>query len=123
MNRKDFLSAVVPLATVASAFTNKKSTEDPDLLKKIPPYLKKGDIIGITCPSGYISLEECQPAINKMQEWGFEIRVGNTVGCKDFTFAGTDEERAKDLQQMLDDPFHKSNHAGPWRIWRSAHNR
>jgi len=103
MNRKDFLTAVVPLAAVASAFTNKKPTKDPDLLKKTPPYLKPGDTIGITCPSGYISLEECQPAINKMQEWGFKIRVGMTVGCKDFTFAGTDEERAKDLQQMLDD--------------------
>ncbi len=38
-----------------------------------------------------------------MQEWGFNIRVGNTVGLKDFSMAGTDEERAKDLQQMLDD--------------------
>ena len=103
MNRKDFLSTVVPLATVATAFRNNKLIEDPDNFKKIPPYLKKGDIIGITCPSGYISLEECQPAINKMKEWGFEIRVGMTVGAKDFTFAGTDEERIKDLQQMLDD--------------------
>ena len=38
-----------------------------------------------------------------MKEWGFEIRIGSTVGLKDFTFAGTDEERLKDLQQMLDD--------------------
>jgi len=108
MNRKDFLSAIVPLATVATAFTNDKPIEKPDLFKKIPPYLKKGDLIGITCPSGYISLEECQPAINKMLEWGFNIRVGNTVGAKDFTFAGTDDERAKDLQKMLDDPLIKT---------------
>src|SRR6185437_2807275 len=99
MNRKDFLTAVVPLAAVASAFTNKKPTKDPDLLKKTPPYLKPGDTIGITCPSGYISLEECQPAINKMMEWGFKIRIGMTVGCKDFTMAGTDEQRAQDFQQ------------------------
>ncbi|MDQ6890831.1 MAG: LD-carboxypeptidase, partial [Bacteroidota bacterium] len=103
MNRKDFLTTVVPLTTVATAFKNNKITEDPENIKKIPPYLKKGDLIGITCPSGYISLEETQPAINKMKEWEFDIRVGNTVGARDFTFAGTDEERVKDLQQMLDD--------------------
>ena len=102
MNRKDFLSAVVPFVSIASAFgkTNSKKTT---VSNKIPPYLKKGDTIGITCPSGYISLEECVPAINKMQEWGFNIRVGNTVGLKNFSLAGTDEERARELQEMLDD--------------------
>jgi muramoyltetrapeptide carboxypeptidase len=102
MNRKDFLSAVIPLTTVATAFTNKKPWKAT--AKKIPPYLKKGDTIGITCPSGHIGLEECQAAINKMKEWGFNIRIGTTVGAKDFTFAGTDEQRAADLQQMLNDP-------------------
>lgn len=105
MNRKDFLSTVVPLATVATAFSNKTKT---DISKKIPPYLKKGDLIAITCPSGFISLEECQPAINKLIEWGFNIRVGDTVGAKDFTFAGTDEERIKDFQRMLDDDLVKA---------------
>ncbi|MDP4285078.1 MAG: LD-carboxypeptidase [Bacteroidota bacterium] len=102
MNRKDFLSSVVPLAAVASAFTNDKKIDNHPALRKIPRYLKPGDTIGIACPSGYISLEECQSAINKMKEWGFNIQIGNTVGAKDFTFAGTDEERTKDLQQMLD---------------------
>jgi muramoyltetrapeptide carboxypeptidase len=100
MNRKDFLSSVIPLAAAPVAFNNKR---DADFIKQIPPYLKKGDLIGIACPSGHISLEECQPAIIKMKEWGFEIRIGNTVGLRDFTFAGTDEERLKDLQRMLDD--------------------
>ena len=103
MNRKDFLSAVVPLATFATAFNNEKPFSKKNYLKKIPPYLKKGDTIGICCPSGYISREECESAINKMQEWGFNIRVGVTVGLKDFTFAGSDDARAKDLQQMMDD--------------------
>ena len=104
MNRKDFLSTVVPLTTVGIAFNKKLPFEKNDTSRQIPPYLKKGDLIGICCPSGHITLEECQPAINKMKEWGFEIRVGNTVGATDFTFAGTDDERAKDMQQMLDDP-------------------
>jgi muramoyltetrapeptide carboxypeptidase len=104
MNRKDFLSTVVPLSTVGTAFNKNRPFIKTDSSKQIPPYLKKGDQIGICCPSGHITLEECQPAINKMKEWGFEIRVGDTVGATDFTFAGTDDERAKDMQQMLDDP-------------------
>jgi muramoyltetrapeptide carboxypeptidase len=103
MNRKSFLSSVIPLVSVASAFGQNKSFEKTDVLKKIPPYLKKGDTIGITCPSGFISLDECVPAINKMQSWGFNIRVGNTVGLKYFSLAGTDAERAKELQEMIND--------------------
>lgn len=103
MNRKDFLSTTVPIAAFASAFSSPGSYSSKNKLHKIPPYLKKGDTIGICCPSGYITLEECQPAIKKMQEWGFNIKIGATVGMKDFTFAGTDEERAKDLQQMMNE--------------------
>ena len=71
---------------------------------KIPPYLQTGDTIGITCPAGFISLEECQPAIQLMQSWGFKIEVGKTVGKRSFTFGGTDEERLNDLQYMLNNP-------------------
>lgn len=104
MKRKDFLSAVIPVATWATAFPKTINPGKTNAYKKIPPYLKKGDLIGITCPSGYISMDECQPAINKMKEWGFRVVTDNTVGAKDFTFAGTDEERAAGLQKMLDDP-------------------
>lgn len=103
MNRKKFLSAIVPISATLSAFTGNASFEDPDLGIKIPPYLKKGDIIGITCPAGFITLDDIQPAVIKMKEWGFEIKIGCTVGKKDVTFGGTDEERLQDLQQMLDD--------------------
>ena len=102
MNRKDFLSSVAPLITIATGFAETKNINE-DSSKKCPPYLKKGDTIGITCPSGFISLEDVQPAVNKMKEWGFEIKIGRTVGAKDFSFAGTDEERIKDLQKMIDD--------------------
>ncbi len=103
MKRKDFLSAIVPLVTVTSAFPEKIIRDKPAHKGETPPYLKKGDTIGITCPSGYITLEDVQPAIDKMKEWGFKIRVGATVGAKDFTFGGSDEQRATDFQNMIDD--------------------
>lgn len=68
-----------------------------------PPYLQPGDVIGITSPAGYISMDDIQSAINKIQEWGFRVKIGNAIGKKDFTFGGTDEERRTDVQQMLDD--------------------
>jgi len=110
MNRKSFLSSVVPLAASVSAIANRNidlnksfSTFEDGKIQKVPSYLKPGDVIGITCPAGYITIEDVQPAIDKMKEWGFKIRVGDTVGLRDFTFAGSDEQRAKDFQSMIDD--------------------
>ncbi len=70
----------------------------------IPPYLKTGDTIGITCPAGYIMLKDIEPAMQLMKSWGFNVKVGDTVGKRDFTFGGTDADRAADFQQMMDDP-------------------
>lgn len=70
-----------------------------------PPFLQKGATIGITCPSGYVSNERVIPAIETLQSWGFRVKVGNTVGNEFHYFSGTDEERASDLQAMLDDPL------------------
>jgi muramoyltetrapeptide carboxypeptidase len=104
MNRKDFLlSSSLASAAALSPFAGIPG-EDESAPQIIPPYLKKGDVIGITAPAGYITLEEIQPAMKQIESWGYKIRVGDTIGKKDFTFGGTDEERAADFQQMLDDP-------------------
>jgi muramoyltetrapeptide carboxypeptidase len=70
---------------------------------KIPPYLKAGDTIGITCPAGSVTMEDMQPMLEKIKEWGFEIKVGNTVGSTFHTFSSSDDERTSELQEMLDD--------------------
>lgn len=71
---------------------------------KIPPYLKKGDTIGITCPAGYMAAEKVQTCIDALQRWGYKVNIGKTVGGSSATyFSGTDEERLTELQQMLDD--------------------
>ncbi len=111
MNRKRFLGAAgsfiaglsIPFQQLSAA------SRDEELpVYKIPPYLKPGDIIGITSPAGFITHEEIRPAMGFMKSWGFEIKTGNTIGKRDFTFGGTDEERLNDLQQMLDDPSVKA---------------
>lgn len=69
----------------------------------IPPYLQKGDTIGIVCPSGYMPGEKAATCIQVLQQWGYQVKTGNTLGHQFHYFSGTDEERLADLQQMLDD--------------------
>lgn len=108
MNRKSFLSSLA-LASVSVPLLSKYTTAAPVTAKervrsyKIPPYLKTGDVVGITCPAGFITMEEVLPSVKLMESWGYSVKIGKTVGTKDFTFGGTDQERAADLQQMLDD--------------------
>lgn len=108
MNRKHFLSSLIATATVFPAFKTLANTVENESSFKIPPYLKPGDTIGITSPAGYITQEQIQPSVLQMQSWGFAIKVGNTIGKRDFTYSGTDEERLADFQQMLDDPTIKA---------------
>lgn len=70
----------------------------------IPPYLKKGDTIGIVCPAGFMPAEKIQTCISVLGEWGYTIKTGSTVGSQFNYFSGTDEQRLNDLQQMMDDP-------------------
>ena len=56
------------------------------------------------CPAGVMSLGKAQTAINTLQHWGYKVIVGNTLGSASQNyFSGTDEERLKELQQMMDD--------------------
>ncbi len=70
---------------------------------KIPPYLTKGDTIGIVCPSGYMPYDKAATCIEVLQQWGYKVKVGKTLGSQFHYFSGTDAERLADLQLMLDD--------------------
>lgn len=69
-----------------------------------PPYLKKGSRIGIVAPARKVSLPEIQPAIDAFEEWGLQVVLGKNIFKEYHQFSAEDEERAKDLQEMLDDP-------------------
>ncbi len=69
-----------------------------------PPYLKKGDTIAITCPAGFMAADKAQTCIDTLQNWGYEVLVGKTLGSASTNyFSGTDYERMDELQAMLDD--------------------
>lgn len=106
MHRRHFLTGAA--AAAGSAIAAPLATHAADGLLEAPTYasppaLKAGDTIAITCPAGFITVQEVQPAVRIMEGWGFKVRLGQTVGKKDFSFGGTDEERARDLQILMDD--------------------
>jgi muramoyltetrapeptide carboxypeptidase len=71
---------------------------------KIPPYLKKGDTIGLVCPAGTMPVERISECIRVLNEdWGFTTKVGKTIGTAFNYFSATDQERLADFQAMLDD--------------------
>jgi muramoyltetrapeptide carboxypeptidase len=70
---------------------------------KIPAYLEKGDTIGIVCPSGYMPKEKVATCVKVLEQWGYHVKIGKTVGSQFDYFSGTDAERLADLQAMLDD--------------------
>ena len=77
-------------------------------MTKIPPYLKKGNTIGITCPAGFMPAAKAQTCIRTLQSWGFEVMVGKTLGSRSKNyFSGSDEQRMNEMQAMLgDDNIH-----------------
>lgn len=70
---------------------------------KQPPYLKKGDKVGITSPAKKLTAE-LSKAIAVLEHWGLEVVLGAHVYAAHHQFAGTDEQRRTDLQNFLDDP-------------------
>ena len=69
-----------------------------------PPYLRKGDKIGIVAPARRISFDEVHPSIKLFQKWGLEVILGTYIFGNENQFAGSDSQRQADFQQMLDDP-------------------
>ena len=73
---------------------------------KTPPYLKSGDTIAIVAPAGILKpsrKETVLKAKELAESWGLHVVIGNNVFNQNNHFAGTDEERAKDFQDALDD--------------------
>jgi muramoyltetrapeptide carboxypeptidase len=114
MNRKHFLSSMLVAAVSAPSLKGLALDRDEEHaydasvvncgMVKTPPYLQPGDTIGIVCPAGYFPEDRAQTCIDTLQQWGYKVKIGKTLGGSSATyFSGTDEERLADLQAMLDD--------------------
>lgn len=72
--------------------------------KKIkPPFLKKGDEVGIISPSFCIDEKLLTEAVQYLEKWGLRVKVGRNAAKREGPFAGSDKERLLDIQEMTDD--------------------
>jgi len=70
----------------------------------IPPNLRPGDTIAIVPTARAINTDELRDGIALAENWGLRVKLGVGIGRKHFQQAGTDAERAADLQAAIDDP-------------------
>lgn len=68
-----------------------------------PPYLKPGDIIGIVATARFVTRDEIQPAIRFLTANGFMVKTSPHLFSQHYQFGGTDEERALDFMEMVED--------------------
>ncbi|MBE0654695.1 MAG: LD-carboxypeptidase [Bacteroidales bacterium] len=68
-----------------------------------PPYLEKGDTVGIIAPARKITKAEIEGFLQILRLWDLKWKTGEHLFGEHFVFSGSDEERASDLQAMIDD--------------------
>ncbi len=68
-----------------------------------PPFLNKGDKIGIVASARKISMEEVMPSIDIINDYGYEVVTSNSLFEEENQYAGNDKHRANELQKILDD--------------------
>jgi muramoyltetrapeptide carboxypeptidase len=68
-----------------------------------PPFLKSGDLVAISSTARKITLSELQPSIDLFKSWGLSVILAPNLFESENQFAGSDKQRADDLQHFLDD--------------------
>ncbi|MDO1449962.1 LD-carboxypeptidase [Rhodocytophaga aerolata] len=71
---------------------------------KSPVFLQKGQTVGLIAPAGKVPVNDIEKAIAVIESWEVKVKKGKYLYEQNFQFAGTDEQRLADFQQMLDDP-------------------
>lgn len=67
-----------------------------------PKSLKKGDTVAIVSTARKISIKELSFATQWLNDLGFNVILGKSIGLVHHQFAGTDALRARDFQEMMD---------------------
>lgn len=68
-----------------------------------PSFLKANDKVVILSPSGKIEAQWVEGLKELLESYGLLVNVAEHALCENGRFAGTDEERIKDLQEAIDD--------------------
>lgn len=105
MERRNFLLNL-GAAGIAFSFSSFLPSASNEVLKvgasTLPQRLSEGDTIGIVSPSSAIfETEPYQIAVETFQAMGLKVKLGEFVNNRYGHLAGTDEERAQELNDMF----------------------
>ena len=68
-----------------------------------PPYVHEGDRAIILSPSSKIDKSFLKGAKKRLKSWGLEVIIAKHAGSAHGTYAGSIQQRLKDLQEAMDD--------------------
>lgn len=71
-------------------------------MSRLPNFLRPNDKVALCSSARKISRRELDCAIELLKSKGLEVVLGDTIELESNQFAGSDKERAEDIQQMLD---------------------
>lgn len=75
------------------------------MMERIKPRrLRPGDTVGITAPASWGDPEQTKAAAARLEELGLAVKLGEGLSRRHGYLAGTDEERAAELNAMFADP-------------------
>jgi muramoyltetrapeptide carboxypeptidase len=76
-------------------------------MMQLPPYLSKGDRVGIVAPARWVDRQDAEPFTKALKDAGWKVETGS-IDARHHQFAGPDQQRLGELQAMLDDPTLKA---------------
>jgi len=111
MERRNFIrnigrgSLAVGLSSFIAPVAFSSELNITTLKELIPSGLSEGDTIGIISPaSNKFESEPYEIAVETFQAMGLKVKLGKHIDSHYGHLAGTDEERAEDLNNMFKDP-------------------
>lgn len=111
MERRNFLrnigtgSLAVGLSSFIAPLAYSSEVKPVAIKELIPKHLSEGDTIGIISPaSNKFESEPYEIAVETFQAMGLKVKLGNHINAHYGHLAGTDEDRAEDLNNMFKDP-------------------
>ena len=103
LQRRDFVRALSMGGALATGPLTAVSAAAPTQL--LAPRLKEGDTLGLVSPANATyEREPMQLAIETIQALGFKVKLGANARGRYGQFAGTDSQRAADINTLFADP-------------------
>ncbi len=107
MQRRNFLKTISATAAftlinpIESFASNKlvNTKNENEIIK--PPKLKIGDTIGLIAPGSFINENELKESVTNLEQLGFKVVFTNNILARDGYLAGTDKQRASDINEMF----------------------